>query len=119
MSSKSLACSETKPRLKDNTRPGLYAASTGLVSAAANIWGVEKGELSAASKLTLFVNGGATAFFIILWIIYKPILIRSAKKKHDNEVGLYLGLGKHGEGIIQKDEPVEGKATSIANMLLT
>jgi len=68
----------------------------------------QKGNLSASSRLTLFVTGGATCILTIFWIIYKHILLRKAKKKHFDEAG-YHGLGKHGEGQIQAKEMVEGK----------
>ena len=97
-------------------RPGLYAASTGLVSTVSNIWGAPGGHLTDASKLTLFVTGGATVFFAILWILYKPILLGNAKKNHVNEVG-HLGLGKYGEGRIQEKEIVQGTGTKIANVV--
>jgi hypothetical protein len=88
-----------------------------VVSAVSNIWGAQKGVLSAASKLVLFVTGGATVFFVILWIIYKPILLGDAKKKHIGEAGHHLGLGQYGEGRIQARESVQGPGTRIANTL--
>ena len=75
------------------------------MSTVANIWGAPEGQLTDASKLSLFVTGGAAAFFAILWLLYKHILIRNAKKKHIDEVG-YLGLGKYGEGRIEEKKPV-------------
>lgn len=113
-----LWCSETKAILKGYLipRPGIYAASTGLVSTVANVWGTPHGHLSAASKLTLFVTGGATACFLILWIIYKPVLLENAKNKHVDEVG-HLGLGQYGEGRIQEKEFAVGTGTKIANTL--
>ena len=98
------------------TRPGLYAASTGLVSTVSSIWGAPGGHLTYASKLTLFVTGGATVLFAILWIVYGPILLENAKAKHIDEVG-HLGLGEYGEGRIQKEELVEGTGTRIANVV--
>lgn len=77
------------------------------MSTGANILGTQKKTLSAASKLTLFVTGGATAVFAILWVVYKHILLENAKKKHTDEVG-HHGLGQHGEGCIQVKETVEG-----------
>jgi len=105
--------------LREVISPGLYAASTGLVSTVSNIWGAPEppgGYLNGARELTLFVTGGATVFFSILWLLYKPILIGNAEKTHINEVG-NLGLGKYGEGRIQEKEFVEGKGTRIANMV--
>lgn len=84
------------------------------MSTVANIWGAPKGHLTAASKLTLFVTGGATVFFFILWILYKHILLKNAKRRHIDEVG-HLGLGKYGEGRIQEKKLVEGTGTMIAN----
>jgi hypothetical protein len=86
------------------------------VSTVANVWGVPKGHLSGASKLTLFVTGGATVFFVILWILYKQILLENAKKKHTDEVG-YIGLGQYGEGRMQGKESVQGTGTKMANGL--
>jgi len=99
--------------------PGLYAASTGLVSTLASIWVTQGGVLTGASKLTLFVTGGATAFFFILWIIYH-ILLKNAKKKHIHEVDLHVGLGQNGEGRIQAAEPVtsHGERNDIAQSAL-
>jgi hypothetical protein len=88
-------------------RPGIYGASTGLVSTVANTWGVQHGNLSAANKLSLFVTGGATGFFIILWVVYKQILLENAKKKHIDEAGHY-GLGQNGEGRTQVKGTVGG-----------
>ena len=45
--------------------------------------------------------------FVILWIIYKHILLANAKKKHIDEAG-YIGLGRHGEGRIEAKAPREG-----------
>jgi hypothetical protein len=64
----------------------------------------------------LFVTGGATACFLILWIIYKPVLLENAKNKHVDEVG-HLGLGQYGEGRIQEKEFAVGTGTKIANTL--
>jgi hypothetical protein len=86
------------------------------VSTVANIWGAPGGHLTDASKLTLFVTGGATVFFAILWILYRPILISNSKKKHVDEVG-HLGLGKYGEGRIQEKPFIEGTGTRIANVV--
>jgi len=111
-------CSESKTTLKGywTLRPGIYAASTGLVSTVCNIWGAPGGHLTDASKLTLFVTAGATILFLILWILYNPILLENAKNKHIDEVG-HLGLGKHGEGRIQEKEFVQGTGTQIANVV--
>jgi len=86
------------------------------VATVANIWGGQKWKLSAASKLTLFVTGGATGLFAILWIIYKQILLKNAKNKHIDEAGHY-GVGKHGEGRIQAKETVEGNGKRRGNMV--
>ena len=87
-----------------------------MVSTVANIWGTQKGKLTAASKLTLFVTGGAAGIFAILWIIYKQILLENAKKKHIEEVG-HHGLGQHGEGCIQAKETVAGTGQRTSNVL--
>ncbi|KDR73881.1 hypothetical protein GALMADRAFT_141652 [Galerina marginata CBS 339.88] len=100
--------------LREVISPGIYAASTGVVTTVANVWGPQKGHLTAASKLTLFVTGGATVFFVLLWILYKPILLNDAKKKHIDEAG-YLAVGKYGEGRQQATESVEGTGTKIAD----
>jgi len=84
------------------------------VSTVASIWGVLNGKLSAASKLTLIVTGSATAIFFLLWVLYKHILLRNAKKKHIDDVG-HLGLGQHGEGRIQAKEYAAGFDTKILN----
>ena len=86
------------------------------MSTVANIWGAPGGHLTYASKLTLFVTGGATVLFAILWLLYKPILLGNAKEKHIDEVG-HLGLGRYGEGRIQEKELVEGTGTKIANVV--
>jgi hypothetical protein len=86
------------------------------VSTVSSIWGAPGGHLTGASKLTLFVTGGATILFAMLWILYKPILLENAKKNHINEVG-HLGLGKYGEGRIQEKEFVQGTGTKIANVV--
>ena len=87
------------------------------MSTVANVFGTQKkGNLSAASKFTLFLTGGATGVFAILWIIYNPILLRNAKKKHIDEAG-HHGLGQHGEGHIQAKETVEGTGKRTGNMV--
>jgi len=97
--------------------PGLYAASTGLVSTLANIWVAQKGQLTAASKLTLIVTGSATVLFLFLWIGYY-ILLKLAKKKHIDTVDLHVGLGQNGEGRIQAKEPVTSEGNNIAQSAL-
>jgi len=86
------------------------------VSTIVNVWGVPKGHLTAASKLTLFVTGGATAVFVMLWILYKPILLEGTKNKHIDEAG-HIGLGKYGEGYMHTTEVVPATGTKIANAL--
>ena len=71
--------------------------------------------LTTASKVALGVTGGSSGFFLILWIIYKYILLKYAKKKHVDETGYCLGLGQHGEGHIQVKESVERTGTKIGN----
>jgi len=61
--------------------PGLYASSTGLISAVANIWGLKEG-LTSSSKLTLFVTGGAFVLFLFLWIIFKILLGKKKEETH-------------------------------------
>lgn len=111
-------CSETKTTLTGYSisRPGLYGALTGLVATLANL-GAQKWQLTTASKVALYVTGGASGFFAILWFIYKYILLRHAKKKHIDETGYYVGVGENGEGIIQTKESVEGPGTMIGNVV--
>jgi hypothetical protein len=89
---------------------------TGLVATVANL-GAQKWQLSFASKVTLCVTGGATAFFAILGIIYKYFLLGSAKKKHIKETGYHVGVGQNGEGHIQVNESVKGRGAKAGNVL--
>ncbi|KIM37713.1 hypothetical protein M413DRAFT_76800, partial [Hebeloma cylindrosporum] len=101
--------------LREIITPGLYGASTGLLSTVAMAFSGQN-QLSAASKLTLFVTGSATGVFIILWIVYKHILLRNAKKKHA-EKGWYVGLGHNGAGRLQATESIEGTGDGHLNRI--
>lgn len=71
----------------------------GFISTLANIYGVQHGQYSTTSKITITVTGASLVIFGILFLFYTFWLIRNVKKRHDREVGKQRA-GKYGEGVV-------------------
>ena len=71
----------------------------GFISTMANIFGVQHGELSTTSKITIIVTAASTGVLGILTGIYSLWLVRRVKSQHDKEVGKQR-TGKYGEGVV-------------------
>lgn len=65
----------------------------------ANVYGVQHGELSTASKTTIVVAAASTGVLGILTGIYTFWLVRRIKSQHDRTVGKQRA-GKAGEGVV-------------------
>lgn len=67
----------------------------------------DKWVLSTASKLSLYLNGGFTAFFLGLYILY-VILLRISRSKFIDIEGYAIGTGERGEGHIEAKGMAQG-----------
>lgn len=80
-------------------RPGAMNSLAGFISTMANIYGVQHGQLSRTSKITIIVTAASTGVLGILTATYSFWLLKRVKSKHDREVGKERA-GKHGEGVV-------------------
>ena len=71
----------------------------GFISTIANVYGVQHGELSTTSKVTIIVTSVSTGVLGMLTAIYTFWLVRRIKSQHDRTVGKQR-TGKHGEGVV-------------------
>ncbi|KAF8154712.1 hypothetical protein B0H34DRAFT_717552 [Crassisporium funariophilum] len=79
--------------------PGVLNSLAGLISTIVNIFGVQHGELSTTSKVTIVVTTVSTGVFGLLTLIYSLWLVRRVKARHDRDVGKERA-GKYGEGVV-------------------
>jgi len=80
-------------------RPGLLNSLAGIISTLTNVYGVQHGEFSTTSKVTIAVTTGSAFVCGVLTLFYSLWKLRNVKKQHDREVGKERA-GKHGEGIL-------------------
>ncbi|PFH51620.1 hypothetical protein AMATHDRAFT_142240, partial [Amanita thiersii Skay4041] len=81
--------------------PGLLNSLAGVISTIANVYGVQDGQFSTTSKVTIIVTVVSTAVCGVLCLFYMFWMIRKVKKEHDEAVGKQRA-GRHGEGIIER-----------------
>jgi len=79
--------------------PGLLNSLAGMISTLANVYGVQHGEFSTTSKITIAVTTASAFVCGVLTLFYSLLKLRNVKKQHDREVGKERA-GKHGEGIL-------------------
>jgi uncharacterized membrane protein YedE/YeeE len=71
----------------------------GFISTMANVFGVQHGELSTTSKITIIVTATSTGVLGLLTAVYSFWLVKRVKSQHDRAVGKER-TGNHGEGVI-------------------
>ena len=80
-------------------RPGAMNSLAGFISTMANVFGIQHGELSTTSKVTIIVTAASTGVLGILTAIYSFWLVKRVKSQHDRTVGK-ARAGKYGEGVL-------------------
>lgn len=81
--------------------PGFLNSLAGVITTLANVFGVQHGEFSTTSKVTIIVTGASTVACGALTLYYSLWKIRRVKNRHDKEVGREKS-GRHGEGMVQQ-----------------
>lgn len=88
----------------------------GIISTLANVYGVQHGEFSTPSKITIAVTGATTLVCGILVMFYGFWKLSGVKKRHDRTVGKERA-GKHGEGIIDQAKRKANETEPEAGMI--
>lgn len=81
--------------------PGLLNSLAGLISTIANIYGVQHGEFSTTSKITMVVTAVSTLICGVVTLYYSLWKLRRVKQKHDREIGKERA-GRRGEGMVEQ-----------------
>ncbi|KAF8628853.1 hypothetical protein AX17_005913 [Amanita inopinata Kibby_2008] len=95
--------------------PGLLNSLAGIISTIANVYGVQHGQFSVTSKVTIIVTTVISFVCGTLTLWYTLWKIRRVKKKHDKAVGKE-GVGKHGEGIVERIKRKANEQTMAVGM---
>lgn len=68
------------------SRPGLINSTAGLISTVINIYSAQDGNKSITAQVTLWVTGGFSAAFLILFALYNFWALKRVKSKHSREL---------------------------------
>lgn len=81
--------------------PGLLNSLAGIISTLVNVYGVQHGDFSTTSKVTIVVTSVSALTCGILTLFYSLWKLRRVKRRHDHEIGKERA-GRHGEGIVEQ-----------------